>query len=153
MPANATNASANKDDPCPPALDLTKPMQTKGGGVLEIITTTGHMPYPIVGYFHGDLRPRCWTLDGAYSPTTGIHDMDRYELQLLKSDPTRFNLINTPEPKRKGEVWVWIVEDKDGFVTPVAVKNAGIGLAPGSRIITGPLGPYPWTEGEGLGGE
>ena len=123
-------------------LDLTKPMCVKGGGGVEIITTNGHAPYPIVGYFTGDYTPRCWGLDGTY----GL-EKDQYEQTL---DPDEFNIINTPEPKRSGVVCFAVCDNGDVVLCNSATPYSLIGIT-GKNVLA--IKRIPWTEGEGLEGK
>ena len=115
-------------------LDLTKPLQTRDGRNVTLITTNGRDPWPLVGYTGDDYGvPKVWDKNGNY-----IKEIDR-----------SFDLMNAPEKKRSGEVWVYgrhygpaisfHVEHKEP-------KDADIGkLAFKYRIS--------WTDGEGLEGK
>ena len=75
-------------------LDLTKPLSTQDGTPVTLITTRGRAVRPLVGYLGESAIPYSWKSDG----TDG--------------DPlSGYDLINTPESKRGGEVWVDVYED------------------------------------------
>jgi len=46
--------------------DLAR-VTTRDGRRVEIITTNGHMPQPVIGYAVGDVYPRTWRPDGGFS--------------------------------------------------------------------------------------
>ena len=71
-------------------LDLTKPMQTRDGQPVEIITTKGRYPkFPIVGYIGSFEYLELWALDGSNRVAQG-----------------RAELVNVPEPQRVVDFWV-----------------------------------------------
>lgn len=72
------------------ALDLSKPVQTRDGRPVTIITTEGREPWALLGYVSDDKVPRTWYSDGAV-----------FSDAQSQNDP-----INAPEPKRSGVVWV-----------------------------------------------
>ena len=116
-------------------LDLTKPLQTRDGRPVTLITTQGREPWPLVGYIGGNTSPWTWRSDG----TIGKWETD-------------YDLINVPEPKRNGEVWVNIYVSDGGSILSVswvsrqdADKNAHPARIACVRV--------PWTEGEGLEGK
>lgn len=65
-------------------LDLTKPLQTRDGRKVEIITTKGREPYQVLGYIAGMTGVCEWTQNGDYR---------------LGMAPAPENLINTPVPR------------------------------------------------------
>lgn len=75
-----------------PTLDLSKPVQTKDGAKVVILTATAPGPYPVVGYIadefvlssHGVI-PRTWTIEGRFN-------------NKLKTDT---DLVSTPPPMVK----------------------------------------------------
>ena len=71
-------------------LDLTKPVQTRDGQPVEIITTKGRYPeFPIVGYIGSSEYLELWALDGSNRNVRG-----------------RADLVNVPKPKRVVDFWV-----------------------------------------------
>ncbi len=77
-------------------IDLTKPLQTRSGDPVEVITVEGRGPYPIVGYISDSaVDLACWRSDGSYSCDRTKHP---------------FDLINTPVQR---EGWVLV---KSGFL-------------------------------------
>lgn len=69
-------------------LDLKKPVQTRSGQSVRILTTDRQGEYPVVGlisYASGEERVETWALDGR-----------NYKLGL----PDSMDLVNTPPPKR-----------------------------------------------------
>ena len=107
--------------------DPTKPCTTRDGRPVEIITTKGREPWPVVGYRNRETQPCCWTARGnGQSPL--------------------LDLINAPEPKRSGEVWVNVY--LNGAVTWNSRADADKCAA--SRVACVHV---PWTEGEGLVGK
>jgi len=45
-------------------IDFTKPVRTKSGEPVEIITTEGRGRYPIIGFVANNELPSSWTTDG-----------------------------------------------------------------------------------------
>lgn len=87
-------------------IDFDKRVQTKSGEPVEIITTEGREPWPIIGYRRdsdSDNLPSCWTKEGRIS---------RYN----SSDQ---DLENVPQ-KRSG--WRTVIVEKDGNV----LKRGGV---------------------------
>lgn len=68
-------------------LDLAKPLQTRDGRPVTLITTKGHDSYPLVGYIGGDYFPEMWEHDGTSAATS------------FSNGPS--DLINTPEKPPK----------------------------------------------------
>ena len=112
--------------------DPTKPCMTRDGRPVALITTQGREPWPLVGYIGGDTYPSFWTVRGDF------------EIEDDLSCP--YDLINTPEPKRSGEVWVNVY--LNGAVTWNSRADADKCAA--SRVACVHV---PWTEGEGLVGK
>lgn len=69
-------------------VDFTKPVQTSDGRPVEIITTKGRAPYPVIGYVDDNSMPISWTIRGR---------------QYSDESPSANDLINVPE---KREYWV-----------------------------------------------
>ena len=63
-------------------LDLTRPVQTRSGKPVTILTIKGRTNYPVIGYIGDEEHPSYWTMDG---------------ISLLHDGYTA-NLINTPQP-------------------------------------------------------
>lgn len=75
-----------------PTLDLSKPVQTKDGAKVVILTTTAPGPYPVVGYITDELlfsshgvTSETWTIEGRFN-------------NKLETDT---DLVNTPPPMVK----------------------------------------------------
>lgn len=47
-------------------IDFTKPVQTKDGESVEIITTNGRGMYPVLGFIGDNDAPKSFTVDGVY---------------------------------------------------------------------------------------
>lgn len=67
--------------------DPNKPCTTRDGRAVEIITTKGREPFPVVGYVEDATAPWFWYGTGKRGERA----------------PDSHNLINPPEPKRSGE--------------------------------------------------
>lgn len=74
-------------------LDPTKPLQTRDGRKVSLITTEGRGDYPLVGYVGEEDTPTSWTKEGEWRKRGGNFPID---------------LINIPE-----DVYVWINVYKD----------------------------------------
>ena len=131
MPISKTNASCHDTDLCR-ALDLAKPLQTRDGRPVTLISVKGRALWPIVGYIGDDAIPvRVWKSNGSY-------------LRSVELSPS--DLINVPEPKRSGEVWVNIYPD--GTSATWSRREYADNCSGESRIACVRV---PWTKGEGLG--
>jgi hypothetical protein len=71
-------------------IDFTKPVQTRNGYSVRIISTDGHQYYPVVGYIGDAKSPAAWGLDGAIFSSLQVNDYD---------------LIQVPE-KKTLDVWI-----------------------------------------------
>ena len=114
-------------------LDLTKPIQTRDGRPVTLITTQGRAPWPLVGYISDKTSPDCWHRDGSYDHSCPLGITD---------------IINVPEPKRSGKVWVNIYPNEGHHghnKREEADDHARRGRLACVRV--------PWTEGEGLEGK
>jgi len=89
-------------------LDFNKPVQTKSGKQVEILTTDGRGQYPIVGYIEGSDSPACWTREG--------------HLVAGNSEFSMNSLENIPQ-KRSG--WVNIFSDYPPEVTDCPRRVVG----------------------------
>lgn len=49
-----------------PAIDFTKPVQTKDGRPLEIVTIRGRGDYPVIGFIGDSTAPSTFTADGKF---------------------------------------------------------------------------------------
>jgi hypothetical protein len=92
-------------------IDFTKPVQTRDGRPVEIITTKGRGHWPVLGYIGDDADVRTWTMDGIFA-VTGAHPN---------------NLINVPEAVVG---WVNVYERLqtmgDGWITKEAADSCAI---------------------------
>ena len=120
--------------------DPSKPCKTKDGRFVEIITTDGREPYPIVGYVEDTLIPWLWYRTGKRSDLS----------------PEDHDLINIPEPKLSGEVWVnfYLVTPP---TSPATIDWRTYSTREMADRCSGPNRiaciHVPWTEGEGLKGK
>ena len=64
--------------------DFAKPVQTRSGVPVELVTTEGRYPYPLVGYIDADHIVSYWSCDGLFQGRKDNHDYD---------------LINVPEKR------------------------------------------------------
>ena len=71
-------------------IDLAKPVMTRDGRKVELITTSGREPYPLIGYIDNGTCAIMWKRDG----------------RRVSSHETYVDLINVPEPKRVVDFWV-----------------------------------------------
>ena len=72
-------------------LDLTKPVQTRDGRPVKLITPRERNPeFPVTGYIGTLPYVDMWTLDGRFIPER----------------PNCHDLINIPDPKRVVDFWV-----------------------------------------------
>lgn len=123
-------------------LDLAKPMQTRDGQPVEILTTKGRYPeFPIVGYIDSSEYIEVWMLDGSNRNVRG-----------------RADLVNVPEPKLNGVFWVNVCDKESNrapriCLFPYATKKeadssaASWGPSYKSRIACAHV---EWAEGDGL---
>mgnify|MGYP001600518957 FL=1 len=87
--------------------DLAKPIMTRDGQPVEIITTKGRYPeFPIVGYIGSSEYLELWALDGSNRNVRG-----------------RADLVNVPEPKRVVDFWVNVYPDYRGNVATHTTKE------------------------------
>ena len=61
-------------------LDLDKPLQTRDGRPVTLITTAGREPWPLAGYVAGDSILKCWKANGAYQ-----NDEREYAIDLFNT--------------------------------------------------------------------
>jgi hypothetical protein len=61
-------------------IDFSKPLRTKDGLPVTLVTTAGREPYPVVGFIGDYYMPKCWTKTGNYSIV-----------------PNEYDLVNVPE--------------------------------------------------------
>lgn len=113
--------------------DPSKPCQTRDGRPVEIITTKGRGPKPIIGYIGNNERTESWDSNGNAQIKWGIVQ-------------TQSDLINVPEPKSSGKVWVNVYKNKEA--TAWSTKEMANEYEGNYRIAC--IGPIKWTEGEGL---
>ena len=84
----------------------------------------------MVGYVGDCTSVNKWGLDGKFT-----EEMDRAT-----------DIINIPEPKRSGEVWIYGTEENGTVRCWVAYGEPG-----GNDLVF--KHKHPWTEGEGLEGK
>ena len=80
-----------------PTLNLSKPVQTKDGRVVKLITVSGRDPWPVVGYIEGQGKPQCWMISG----------------EQFHSQPRNTDLVNVVV---KHVYWVNLYPDGVGYV-------------------------------------
>ena len=79
-------------------IDWTKPVRTRHGKPVEILSIHGKAPRPIVGYIEGIFEPITWNINGKY-----------YEF-----GNDEFDLENAPEPVKTQEVWANVYKSDKG---------------------------------------
>lgn len=109
--------------------------QTRDGRPVTIITMMGRTPWPLVGYIDDSPKPHTWGRDGMFCGPTGLRGS--------------LDLVNIPEPKRSGEVWVNIYPG--GIAHYVCGTRLEADQAAADTRIA--CVRVPWTEGEGLEGK
>lgn len=83
-------------------IDWTKPIQTKDGKPVEIITISGRLfLYPVIGYIGTETSTSTWTKDGKYMKSGHRADKD---------------LENVPPPKKV--TYVNIYPHAVGYAAP-----------------------------------
>jgi hypothetical protein len=80
------------------AIDITKPVWTKRGGVVTELmeTATGFRPLRGVEDFDGDTTVRSWTLDGHWSRPDDPMDLDLTNTPPAGYEPSRPDMVNHP---------------------------------------------------------
>lgn len=112
-------------------IDFTKPVQTRDGKPVKIISTDGHPNCPIVGYIENRDVPVTWNPDGKFC--SGAHESE-------------IDLINVPQ-KRTLDVWVNVYPNNEVFsysTKETADKLAGTHRLACIHIVR------EYEEGEGL---
>jgi hypothetical protein len=72
-------------------IDITKPVRTRNGTPVEIISDKGREPYTLVGYIGNGRELDEWAADGAYLPgTKSNNDLENYK----------------PEPQPDADGWI-----------------------------------------------
>jgi hypothetical protein len=95
-------------------IDITKPVRTRDGTPVEIISDKGRDPYTLVGYIGNGRELDEWAADGAYLPgTKSNNDLENYE-----PEPVRWNCLD-PLPEPKPEEWA---AEKAAFVEGRAIQ-------------------------------
>ena len=115
---------------CPKDKDGNLLAQTQDGRPVTIISTKGREPWPLVGYTGNNSAIQCWTATGTF-------------WSVPQADGEF--LINIPEPKRSGVVWVNFYPNGNSGVCSsreLADQCSYYGRLACVRV--------PWTEGEGL---
>jgi hypothetical protein len=94
-------------------IDFTKPVQTRDGRPVEIITTKGRSHQPVLGYIEDNVLADYWSAGGEYIGAGTVSEVD---------------LINVPEPV---VWWVNVYPERCGAV----VQHAS--LAPAQKFARG----------------
>jgi hypothetical protein len=95
-------------------IDITKPVRTREGTPVEIISDKGREPYPLVGYIGNGRELDEWAADGAYlTGTKSNNDLENYEPR-----PVRWNCLD-PLPEPQPEEWA---AEKAAFVEGRAIQ-------------------------------
>ena len=110
-------SSASKDITM--SIDFNKPVRTKSGIPVQIITTNGREPYSVVGYIGDDESPGTWTADGVLRFGSG----DELDLENFK----KRGWINI-YPEDAGYLW------KNWTHNIYATKTEADSFALGTRI-------------------
>ena len=118
---------------CPKDKDGNLLARTVDGQPVTLVSVKGREPWALVGYMVDNPSPRCWKVNGEFSP-------GGYESAL--------DLINIPEPKRSGEVWVNVYVGGDKSVHDTREIADEFAKRPCISRFS-----RPWTEGEGLEGK
>lgn len=112
-------------------LDLTKPVQTRSGIPVTLISTKGRELFPFIGYIGESRDISSWDENGRVDPFC-VSSTD---------------LMNVPEKKRSGEFQFAVCDD--GSVLVVSSQNQfKLGGVAGKNVLA--IKSVPWTEGEGL---
>ena len=111
--------------------------QTRDGLRVTLISIKGRGRCPLLGYIRDSSFLYGWRVDGICG---------------LPNEESLSDLINIPEPKRSGEVWVNIYNNSGptGHYNRGCADHTG-GEDPRSKRIA--CVRVPWTEGEGLEGK
>ena len=119
-------------------LDLSRPVQVKSGGEARYL---------------GSLESL-----GAEPHVFAVRHIEGFEFCVQSDDFGRsitrdITLINVPEPKRSGEVWVDVIENPLGhFYTRECLQPEHLGICvPKGHLHVARIGPIKWAEGEGVG--
>lgn len=81
------------------AINWDKPLQTREGDAVTIITREGRGKYSVIGYVGDDTGVTFWLPDGRFSET---------------EDPNDIDIINVPEKPVQKEVWLNVFKNSDG---------------------------------------
>ncbi|MGH6746419.1 hypothetical protein [Novosphingobium sp.] len=114
--------------PAAPALDLTKPLQTRDGRSVVLITSEGRGKYPVLGYVGDDTGPTSGTSEGKYQAHTAQRDEDLVNVadkpDVFYGSIYRFGDVNTwtadnvsEFPSEEGRATVKVTFPKDGKPT------------------------------------
>lgn len=114
--------------PAAPALDLTKPLQTRDGRPVVLITSEGRGKYPVMGYVGDDTGPTSWTSEGNYQAHTAPRDEDLVNVEdkpdVFFGSIYRCGSVNTWNddtvayfPSEEGRATVKVTFPKDGNPT------------------------------------
>ena len=107
-------------------IDYTKPVQTRDGRPVTILSTEGRGQYPVIGYVGKDTAMKKWSAEGNYS-TDGDRTLD---------------LINVPD---RIECWVNVYPEH--FSSPHESKEQADSVAEKHRIACIKV---EYTVGDGL---
>ena len=84
-----------------PPIDWTKPVQTRDGTPVNILSREGRGTFPVIGYIGDATDVDTWTAEGKYRTN--------------KSGPE--DLMNVPEAPKQREVWLNVFKNSRGELT------------------------------------
>jgi hypothetical protein len=64
-----------------PPVDFSKPVKTRRGEPVEIVTANGRAPAPVIGYVGDDTIPTRWTRGGWYYVNHTPCDLDLFNAE------------------------------------------------------------------------
>ena len=120
---------------CPKDKDGNLLAQTLEGLPVVLISTNCRGKQPLAGYAGDSDALHQWCLNGYFQ---------------REFSPHIYNLINIPESKRSGEVWVNIYRDDAPIAQELRAGADRITMGSSPRIACVRV---PWTEGDGLEGK
>lgn len=102
--------------PAAPAVDFTKPLQTRDGRSVTLVTTEGRGEYPVIGYIDGNDHVQVFTASGKYYSYGSESDSD---LQNVPKKPVEvvkyFNLYDNGD--------IGVGQDSRAEADSVAARN------------------------------
>ena len=109
-------------------IDITKPVRTKNGQSVEIISNKGRDVFALLGYFGTSQELDRWTMCGKYygPKSTSLLDLENYEPE--------------PQPEPKPEEWA---AEKAAFAVGKVIQYYAKGLGEWEDINGNPL----WAKG------